>query len=269
MRFFCACNPTLLGVQNGRVNKMTDNNTTDKYGNSHHHSSHYSYGLKSGHSQNDSSQGKDDMHHHKHHHSKYKYLPLCGWMRARRLLFWAMVASLLSTLIFVFCRVRVGIGINLNFPVQWLYVVAHLFGCFGNTILLWAVLSISLRYEKKVTFATYFNSFSFYAVYATALYHIACTASYAFVEVKSLYVIAMVMWCVRTFFCIPVVFILFKGGDSLYRVTAIILFIYYIAGTPNVLPTYLGMVQWIVAKIAAIGMAIMLYYCGWSKYSSH
>lgn len=244
---------------------MTENNYID----SHHHSSHHAHWSKSIHSQNDSSQGKDDMHHHKHHHSKYKYLPLCGWMRARRLLFWAMVASLLSTLIFVFCRVSVGIGINLNFPLQWLYVVAHLLGCFGNTILLWGVLSIRLRYEKDVTFATYFNSFSFYAVYATALYHIACTASYAFVEVKSLYVIAMAMWCVRTFFCIPVVFELFKGGDSLYRMTAISLFIYYVAGTPNVLPTYLGMVQWIAAKIAAIGMAVLLYYCGCSKYSEN
>lgn len=229
---------------------------------------HYTQWPKSGYTRNDDSQAKDGMSHQEHHRSRYKYLPLCGWIRANCLLIWSLAASLVSTLLFVLCSVRGGIGIYLGLPVQWLYVAAHLLGCFGNTILLWSVLSIRLRYEKKITFFTYFNCYSFYAVYATAFYHIACALSYAFVEVKTLYMFAVAMWWVRTFLGMHVVLVLFKYGDSLYRVTAVLLFIYFIAGAPYVLPTYLGIIQWIVAKLAAMGMAIMLYYCGRSKYSN-
>ena len=249
---------------------MTDNakdNTTDKHGHSNRHTSHYAQWLRSGFPHTDGSQEKDGKTHHTHHRSKYKYMPLCGWMRATHLLVWALAASLLSTLIFVLCSVRGGIGNYLGLPVQQLYVVAHLFGCFGNTILLWSILSIRLRYEKKVTFDTYFNCISFYAVYATAIYHIACAISYAFVEVKVLYMFAVSMWWIRAFLGLHVVLVLFKYGDTLYRVTAVALLIYYIAGAPYVLPTYLAMVQWIAAKLSAVGMAVLLYYCGRSKYS--
>lgn len=214
-------------------------------------------------------QAIDCISHQKKHSRKYKCLPLFGWMQANRLLIWALAASLVSTLLFVSCSVRGGIGGYLGLPVQWLYVAAHLLGCFGNTILLWSILSIRLRYEKEVTFATYFSCFSFYAVYATAIYHIACAVSYAFVEVKTLYMFAVSMWVVRTFFGIHVALVLFKYGDSLFRATAVLLFIYYIAGAPYVLPAYLGIAQWIVAKLAALGMAITLYYCGRSKYSDN
>ena len=53
---------------------------------------------------------------------------------------------------------------------------------------------------------------------------------------------------------------------SIFRVTALVLFIYYLAGSPYVLPGYLSFAQWMIAKLAALVLAVMLYLAGRSKY---
>ena len=213
--------------------------------------------------------GKRDgnsSHAHHHHHATYDRILLFGSMRPGQVLVWALAASLLSNLLFVFASVRGGIGIALGLPLQWLYAGGHLLGCFGNTVLLWAIVSVELRHEDNLSFTSYFSRITYLAAYATALYHLAAAVSYAFVDVKPLYALALSLWWVRTLAGMNVVGVFFKYGDSIFRMTAIILFIYYLAGCPYVLPGYLAFAQWLIAKLAALGLSIMLYYAGRSKY---
>ncbi|MBQ9655054.1 MAG: hypothetical protein IJV38_03420 [Prevotella sp.] len=205
-------------------------------------------------------------HHHHHRYATHDRIPLFGSMRPGRVLVWALAASVLSTVLFVFASVRGGIGMAMGLSVQWLYAGGHLLGCFGNSVLLWAIVSVELRYEEKVTFASYFKRITYLAAYATALYHLAGAVAYAFVDVKPLYALALSLWWVRTLFGMNVVGEFFKYGDSIFRVTAIVLFIYYLAGSPYVLPGYLSFAQWMIAKLAALGLAVMLYLAGRSKY---
>lgn len=206
----------------------------------------------------------DERHEGSHHHnSLHGRIVGLSHFQAKPLLQKALVAALISSLLFIFCSARGNIGILIGLPTRWMYVVAHLLGAFGNTLLLWAVMSFKLkRKDNKVSK----YDLTLWAVYSTFFYHFAAALAYTFVSNQGFYIAAYSLWWLRALLCIPVGFRLLALGDSKFRASGVTLIVAIVSSCPLAMPGYMALAQWIVAKLSAVLLALVLYYCAQSKY---
>ena len=174
---------------------------------------------------------------------------------SRSLLKVSFAASLLSTLIFILCSNKLGLANMCGISGQWLYVVAHVLGGFGVGILLWPIVN---RREpdtgrKDIVLLS--------AVIAIVVYHLAAAVAYAMSFDYRLYLVILILWWLKTAlaFFIAFEFIVCRRSD--YTWAGISMIIAYVAGCPYSLPDTFGILQWIIAKMATVVLAILLYRC--------
>ena len=164
----------------------------------------------------------------------------------------AFVSAVLSTLLFVAASPLLGINVYFPFPVQWVYVVAHLLGGFGVGLLLWAIVSEPDEQGKR-------DWLQCAAVVTLVLYHLVAAVSYGFMFSYGLYKFAMMLWWARMVLILTVVFDFIVFGDELLNIAGVLLLLAMVASCPFTLPGGWSVAQWIVAKITALLLALMLY----------
>ena len=167
----------------------------------------------------------------------------------------ALAASLLSTLLFVLCSSRLGIAWTLGLPWLKLYVCAHLLGGYGLCSLLWGLVSVPEPDTGRR------NLLLCGAVVTVGVYHAVAAAAYALSFPLWLYYAVSVMWWVKTIGALFIAFDFFVCRDVRRAWAGAFLILYSAAGAPYYLPGILGLMQWGIAKVAAIALAIQLYRC--------
>lgn len=164
----------------------------------------------------------------------------------------AFASAVLSTLLFVVASPFIGVITYNSFPIQWVYMSAHLLGGFGVGTLLWAVISGPARNSKH-----YWLQCG--AVVSLVLYHLVAAVAYCLMFGYGSYRMTMLFWWVRMLLILTIVFKFITIYDELLRITGILLLLAMVASCPFSLSEGWGLVQWIVAKVTALLLAIMLY----------
>ena len=173
---------------------------------------------------------------------------------------WALAAALASTLLFVLGSYQAGIASALSLNGRWLMTAGHLLAAFGNSVLLWGTIAAFGRFTSR-------NLTIFYlSVPLVAAYHLAAAIGYLFGFYYTPYTVAtMLLWSLKTILCCLVAFAFLSLGnkyyrDDLFRITALTLLTVSIAGCPFSLPDGWGIAQWVVAKLAALLLPVLLYW---------
>ena len=173
---------------------------------------------------------------------------------------WALAATLASTLLFILGSYQAGIVPAASPSSQWLMTAGHLLAAFGNSVLLWGTIAAFGRFTSR-------NLTIFYlSVPLVAAYHLAAAIGYLFGFYYNPYTVAtMLLWSLKTILCCLVAFAFMSFGnkyyrDDLFRITALTLLTVSIAGCPFALPDGWGTAQWVVAKLAALLLPVLLYW---------
>ena len=173
---------------------------------------------------------------------------------------WALAAALTSTLLFILGSYQAGIVPAASPSSQWLMTAGHLLAAFGNSVLLWGTIAAFGRFTSR-------NLTIFYlSVPLVAAYHLAAAIGYLFGFYYTPYTVAtMLLWSLKTILCCLVAFAFLSLGnkyyrDDLFRITALTLLTVSIAGCPFSLPDGWGIAQWVVAKLAALLLPVLLYW---------
>ena len=173
---------------------------------------------------------------------------------------WALAAALASTLLFILGSYQAGIASALSLNGRWLMVAGHLLAAFGNSVLLWGTIAAFGRFTSR-------NLTIFYlSVPLVAAYHLAAAIGYLFGFYYNPYTVAtMLLWSLKTILCCLVAFAFLSLGnkyyrDDLFRITALTLLTVSVASCPFSLPGFWGIAQWVVAKLAALLLPVLLYW---------
>lgn len=194
-----------------------------------------------------------------HKHKKRKSI-LRSVIGSRKVLRWALAASLASTLLFILGSYQAGIVPAASPSSQWLMTAGHLLAAFGNSVLLWGTIAAFGRF-------TSINLTIFYlSVPLVAAYHLAAAIGYLFGFYYTPYTVAtMLLWSLKTILCCLVTFAFLSLGNKYYRddlfwITALTLLTVSVASCPFSLPGFWGIAQWVVAKLAALLLPVLLYW---------
>lgn len=173
---------------------------------------------------------------------------------------WALAAALTSTLLFILGSYQAGIVPTASPSSRGLMVAGHLLAAFGNSVLLWGTIAAFGRFTSR-------NLTIFYlSVPLVAAYHLAAAIGYLFGFYYTPYTVAtMLLWSLKTILCCLVTFAFLSLGNKYYRddlfwITALTLLTVSVASCPFSLPGLWGIAQWVVAKLAALLLSVLLYW---------
>lgn len=188
---------------------------------------------------------------HKHKKRKSIRRSVIG---SRKVLRWALAAALTSTLLFILGSYQAGIVPAASPSSQWLMVAGHLLAAFGNSVLLWgAIRAFCKLTERKDRWP------SAAAVFVMA-YHLSAALGYVLAFRYGFLTVTLLMWTLKTILCCAVTFDFMTLGDGLLAAIGLTLLIACIAGCPFALPDGWGIAQWVVAKLAALLLPVLLYW---------
>lgn len=186
---------------------------------------------------------------HHRHHSLFKRL------RSTRFLRIALIAALLSTLFFILGSTQAGIATFLGLPFIRLTMTAHLLGSVGNGLLIWAATTAFNNMMARG------DKLPLVAAVLTVAYHLVAIVGYAAGFQHGLLAATLVLWTLRTLLWCALAFDFLILGDSQFQAAGVLLLLAGIASSPFSLSGGWGIVQWIVAKLSACGLALQLYWC--------
>ena len=171
-----------------------------------------------------------------------------------RLLRVALALALLSSFLFIGCSI-LEMNSGFNRLVQGMYVVAHLSAALGVSLLFWSIVSVPDEVNGTR------DKLPCLSVLAIIAYHLTAMVCYALAYHADLYEMVLIVWWARALlgFFIVVDFIFF--GDTQMMVAGILVLIAFGASGPYSLPESLGIIQWILVKLATISLYILLYLC--------
>ena len=191
-----------------------------------------------------------DTRHRKHHHHR----SLARRLRSTRYLRMALVAALLSTLLFILGSSQSGIASLFGLPSIRLIMAGHLFGTVGNGLLIWAATTASDMEARR-------NRLPLVAIVLTIAYHLVAIVGYAVGFQYGLFEVTLAFWALKTLLWCALAFDFLTLDDSQFRAAGVLLLLAGIASSPFLLPGGWGIAQWIVAKSSACGLALQLYLC--------
>lgn len=180
-------------------------------------------------------------------------------IQAARLLRVVLALALLSALLFIGCSI---LQANSGFSrvVQGMYVVAHLSAAFGVTLLFWSVVSVPDEVNGPR------DKLPCLSVFAIAAYHLAAMACYALAYHTNLYDVAVMAWWARALLSLFIVVDFIFFGDAMMMAAGILILIAFGGSGPYSFPDGLGIIQWILVKLATITLYILLYRCAMRIY---
>ena len=167
----------------------------------------------------------------------------------------ALVAALLSLLLFVLGCPQASLAVRYGLPGRELMIVAHLLGAFGNSALLWGAGMVFHKYYCKC------RGQILVATISVLAYHLVAAVSYALCFASYLYEVTLVFWFLKAVLCCYVAIGFLMLGDPEYQIGGFMLLLANVAGSPFVLTDGWALAQWILAKATTLGAAIQLYYC--------
>jgi hypothetical protein len=191
-----------------------------------------------------------DTRHRQHHHHR-------SWarrLRTTRYLRVALIAALLSTLLFILGSSQAGIASFFGLPIARLNMAGHLFGIVGNGLLIWAATTVSDMEARR-------GKLPLVAIVLTVAYHLVAIVGYAVDFQYGLFTVTFAFWALKTLLWFALAIDFMTLIDSQFRVAGVLLLMAGIASSPFSLPGGWGITQWIVAKLAACGLALQLYLC--------
>ena len=167
---------------------------------------------------------------------------------------WALAAALASTLLFILGSYQAGIVPAASLSSQWLMVTGHLLAAFGNSVLLWGAIRAFCELTERKS-----RWLSAAAVFVMA-YHLSAALGYMFTFRYGFITVTLLTWTLKTILCCAVTFDFMTLGDGLLAAIGLTLLIACIAGCPFALPDGWGTAQWVVAKLAALLLPVLLYW---------
>ena len=166
---------------------------------------------------------------------------------------WALAAALASTLLFILGSYQAGIVPAASLSSQWLMVAGHLLAAFGNSVLLWGTIRAFYETEPKTRWPSAAAAF-------VMAYHLSAALGYVLAFRYGFLTFTLLMWTLKTILCCAVTFDFMTLGDGLLAAIGLTLLIACIAGCPFALPEGWGIAQWVVAKLAALLLPVLLYW---------
>lgn len=167
---------------------------------------------------------------------------------------WAFAASLVSTLLFILGSYQAGIVPAASPSSQWLMTAGHLLAAFGNSVLLWGAIRAFCELTERKS-----HWLSAAAAFVMA-YHLSAALGYVLAFGYGFLTVTLLTWTLKTILCCAVTFDFMTLGDGLLAATGLTLLIACIAGSPFALPDGWGIAQWVVAKLAALLLPVLLYW---------
>ena len=167
---------------------------------------------------------------------------------------WALAAALTSTLLFILGSYQAGIVPAASPSSQWLMTAGHLLAAFGNSVLLWGAIRVFCKMTKRK------DRWPSAAAVLVMAYHLSAALGYVLAFRYGFLTVTLLMWTLKTLLCCAVTFDFMTLGDGLLAATGLTLLIACIAGCPFALPDGWGTAQWVVAKLAALLLPLLLYW---------
>ena len=187
-----------------------------------------------------------------------KLLGLRG-VHAARLLRVALALALLSSLLFIGCSI-LEMTSGFNRVVQGMYVVAHLSAALGVSLLFWSVVSVPDEVNGPR------DKLPCLSVFAIMAYHLAAMSCYALAYHTNLYDAAVMAWWARALLSLFIVVDFVFFGDAMMMAAGILILIAFGGSGPYSFPDGLGIIQWILVKLATIILYFLLYLCAMRIY---
>lgn len=170
------------------------------------------------------------------------------------LLYAALAAALLSTVLFVAGEVRIGLGYAAGIPTRWLYAAAHLLGAFGTGVLLWAFVR---KYETE----SEIHNYALYAAtFAAVAYHLSASVGYVLAFGPDIYLLTMILWWMRMLLSPTFIVESLYVCENEMLLTAVIIVLAFAASAPYAVEGFPGVLLWSCAKVLAVLMAAQLYW---------
>ena len=188
---------------------------------------------------------------HKHRKRKLGRKYILG---SRKVLRWALAAALASTLLFILGSYQAGIVPAASPSSQWLMTAGHLLAAFGNSVLLWGAIRVFCKMTKRK------DRWPSAAAVLVMAYHLSAALGYVLAFRYGFLTVTLLMWTLKTILCCAVTFDFMTLGDGLLAAIGLTLLIACIAGSPFALPDGWGTAQWVVAKLAALLLPLLLYW---------
>ncbi|MCR4809971.1 MAG: hypothetical protein K5896_08945 [Prevotella sp.] len=166
----------------------------------------------------------------------------------------ALIAALLSTLLFILGSSQAGIASLFGLSIARLNMSGHLFGTVGNGLLIWAATTVSDMEARR-------DRLPLVAIVLTIAYHLVAIVGYAVGFQYGLFEVTLAFWALKTLLWCALAFDFLTLDDSQFRAAGVLLLLAGIASCPFSLPGGWGLAQWIVAKLSACVLALELYSC--------
>lgn len=179
--------------------------------------------------------------------------------RAARLLRVALALALLSALLFIGCSIMENTS-GFSRVVQGMYVVAHLSAALGVSLLFWSVVSVPDEVGGSR------DKLPCVSVFAITAYHLAAMVCYALAYHTNLYDMAVMAWWARALMSLFIVVDFVFFGDAMMMAAGILILIAFGGSGPYSFPDGLGIIQWVLTKLATITLYILLYLCAMRIY---
>lgn len=187
---------------------------------------------------------------HKHRKRKHRGK---SFIFSNKGLRWALAAALASTLLFILGSYQAGIVPAASPSSQWLMVAGHLLAAFGNSVLLWGAIRAFYETEPETRWPSA-------AAALVMAYHLSAALGYVLAFRYGFLTVTLLTWTLKTLLCCAVTFDFMTLGDGLLAAIGLTLLIACIAGCPFALPDGWGTAQWVVAKLAALLLSLLLYW---------
>ena len=188
--------------------------------------------------------------HRKHHHHR----SLARRLRTTKYLRIALIASLLSMLLFILGSPQTGITSFFGWTINRLNMAGQLFGIVGNGLLIWAATTVSKMETRR-------GKLPLVAIVLTIAYRLVAIVGYAVGFQYGLFEVTLTFWALRTLLWCALAIDFITLDDSQFRAAGVLLLLAGIASCPFSLPGGWGLAQWIVAKLSACVLALELYWC--------
>lgn len=204
---------------------------------------------------------KEQSHAHKHEHNLIDKIVYNShsFITNYKVLCIALATALLSTIVFIFGSKQAGIADALSLSIQWMMMAGHVLGIFGNSVLLWGgIRAFSQYYENNTTILYSAAVFVF-------IYHIIAAIGYAYGYMFSSYLIVIsTAWGLKTITGCYVAVKFMVGNkyyrDDLFLVTGVVMLVSYVTNSPLALPGDWGLAQWVIAKLTAMLLVLLLFW---------
>ena len=172
----------------------------------------------------------------------------------------ALTALLLSMLLFALNNGAWQLAARLGLSRDGVYAFGHLLAAFGIGVLLWGVTLVIERSDNQR------DRILRTAVIVVVLFHIVAAVANALSFGHHLYATSIFFWGLRLLAGFFIGFNFFTFEDTRLRSAAGLLLLMFVAQSPFMLGGFWFFVQWIIGKLAAIWLAILLYRCAQSRY---